>query len=155
MALPTVQALLDAQIPHELYRYDPGLDAPSIAEGAGLGVDQKFQTIALVAMPRVVLACIPATLSLDLEAMREGLGEPRTAVIEGPAVKRMTGFDAGSVSPVLVPGGRRFAVYLDASALDHQVVLVDSGEAGAGVVIAPGDLVHAAAAVVGVLAKRD
>lgn len=153
MTTSAIRALKAAGIPHAVGRFDPALTAMEAAAALELPPAALLKTLACASMRGVVLVCLSADRTLDLAALRQALAEPRTALIGREALERMTGFRPGAVTPIPVPGERRFSVHLDRAALAFARVGVGAGEAGTEILLAPDDLVRATGATIAPLSE--
>lgn len=138
-----------AGIEHRVHAYDApepsgqgrgtrpsyGVDA-----AAALGVDpaRVFKTLVVAVDGRLALAIVPAAGELDLKRLADAL-DGRQATMAKPAeAERATGYVIGGISPL---GGRRaLPTVLDASALDHEAILVSAGRRGLHLELDPSDL---------------
>lgn len=155
MTTSAAETLTQAGIAFETVRFDPSLDAKAAASAIGLPLAATCKTLACVSMPRVVLVVLPTPARLDLEKLKALTGEARTAMIAAPAMGRMTGMQPGAVTPIPVPGGRRFEVYLDQSVMALKTVGIGGGTAGIELLLNPQDLLAATAGRIADLAVLD
>jgi Cys-tRNA(Pro)/Cys-tRNA(Cys) deacylase len=94
---------------------------------------------------------VPVTGHLDLKALARALGGSRAVMAEVAAAERATGYVAGGISPF---GQKRaLPTAVDASALDHETVLVSGGRRGLDLEVAPRDLVAVTGAVTATIAR--
>jgi Cys-tRNA(Pro)/Cys-tRNA(Cys) deacylase len=146
-----VRTLIDAGIRHRVHNYGADASMAQVAAELGLPPAALLKTIAVASMPAVVLACVPSDRRVDIDRLAAHLGEGRTVAMNVQALERMTGFQPGGVTPIPAPGGRRFRVVIDTSALGHAEVAVGAGM-GIEVVLAPADLVAVTRAEVAAIA---
>ena len=93
-----------------------------------------------------MVAVVPVSGQLDLKALARVLGGSKAVMAEVAAAERATGYVAGGISPV---GQRRpHPTVVDATALDHDTVLVSAGRRGVDLEIRPADLVAITGAIV-------
>lgn len=148
-ATPAVQALERAGVAHTLhpYEHDPRASSYGLEAAELLGVDlaRVFKTLVADADGRLVVAVVPVSGSLDLKALARAV-EVRKATMADPAVaERATGYVVGGISPL---GQKRpLPTVVDASALDHETILVSAGRRGLDVELAPADLLTLTSAV--------
>jgi Cys-tRNA(Pro)/Cys-tRNA(Cys) deacylase len=140
--LPAVETLTRMGVAFELRRLDPALEAAEAAAALGLPAGALLKTLAVASMQGVTLCCLGSDRTLDLAA----LGGGRLALVAREALKRMTGFEPGAVTPIPQPGGRRFPVVVDEAATAHAIVGVGAGEAGAELLLEPAELARATGA---------
>lgn len=173
---PATLALTAAGIAFEVrsYDHDPSLTDRSLRrapsgrpEGYGLeaaealGVDpaRVFKTLLASLDPstgsgpraRLVVGIVPVSGQLDLKALARALGGSKAVMAEVAAAERATGYVAGGISPV---GQKRtHPTVLDASALDHDTILVSGGRRGFDLELAPSDLVAITCAVTATIGR--
>ena len=155
-ATPAVRILEQAKVPHELHPYDP--EHPSDqghgeAAVAALGADprQVFKTLVARVDGVLTVAVVPVSGRLDLKALARALGASKASMAEVKDAERATGYVAGGISPI---GQKRpHRTVLDASALDHDTVLVSGGRRGFDIELAPADLVAITGAVTATIGR--
>jgi Cys-tRNA(Pro)/Cys-tRNA(Cys) deacylase len=148
-ATPAITALLAADIPHEVLRYehDPGNESfgdEAVDQLAGVGgVDpqQVFKTL-VVALPknRLAVAVLPVPSQLSLKAAAAAFGVAKAATMaDRAAAERSSGYVIGGISPL---GQRkRLPTVVDRSALRWDRVLCSAGKRGWDVALHPQDLI--------------
>jgi Cys-tRNA(Pro)/Cys-tRNA(Cys) deacylase len=159
---PATVALSAAGIAFEVrsYEHDPlvtdrSLRRASNARHEGFGLEaaealdvdpaRVFKTLLASLDGALVVGIVPVTGQLDLKALARALGGSKAVMAEVAAAERATGYVAGGISPV--GQKRRHRTVLDASALDHETVLVSGGRRGFDIELAPSDLVAITGAV--------
>jgi Cys-tRNA(Pro)/Cys-tRNA(Cys) deacylase len=159
---PATVALSAAGIAFEVrsYEHDPlvtdrSLRRASNARHEGFGLEaaealdvdpaRVFKTLLASLDGALVVGIVPVTGQLDLKALARALGGSKAVMAEVAAAERATGYVAGGISPV--GQKRRHRTVLDASALDHETVLVSGGRRGFDIERAPSDLVAITGAV--------
>ena len=159
-ATPAITALLAAEIPHEVLRYqhDPlneSFGDEAVNELAGVdGVDpeQVFKTL-VVALPknRLAVAVLPVPFQLSLKAAAAALGGAKATMADRAAAERATGYVIGGISPF---GQRkRLPTVVDSSAMRWDRVLCSAGKRGWDVAVHPQDLIALIDAVTAVSAR--
>ena len=147
-ATPAITALLAAEIPHEVLRYqhDPlneSFGEEALNELAGVdGVDpeQVFKTL-VVALPKnkLAVAVLPVPFQLSLKAAAAALGGAKATMADRAAAERATGYVIGGISPF---GQRkRLPTVVDSSAMRWDRVLCSAGKRGWDVAVHPQDLI--------------
>ena len=115
------------------------------AEALGVDPARVFKTLLASLDGRLVVGIVPVSGQLDLKALARALGGSKAVMADVSAAERATGYVAGGISPI---GQRRpHPTALDASALDHDTILVSGGRRGFDLEIAPHDLVAVTGAV--------
>lgn len=146
---PALVALDAAGITHTVrpYEHDPSSELGFGMEVAtALGVDpaRVFKTMLARVDGDLVVAIVPVSGRLDLKALAKAVGGKKASIAERAAAERATGYVVGGISPF---GQRtRLRTVVDASAGDHETVVVSAGRRGLQVELAPGDLVAATGA---------
>lgn len=153
---PATRALAEAGVAHVLrtYPHEPratsyGLEA---AQALGVAPARVFKTLLADVDGALVVGIVPVDTQLDLKALAAAVGGKRAAMAEVARAERATGYVAGGISPI----GQRQAhpTVLDASAREHDTVLVSGGRRGLDVELAPDDLVALTRARLAPIARR-
>ena len=152
---PATVALASAGIAYEVrsYEHDPRATSYGTEAAEALGVDpaRVFKTLLASLDGKLVVGIVPVTGQLDLKALARALGGSKAVMAEVAAAERATGYVAGGISPV---GQKRaHPTVLDASALEHDTVLVSGGRRGFDLELAPADLVAITAAVTATIGR--
>jgi Cys-tRNA(Pro)/Cys-tRNA(Cys) deacylase len=152
---PATVALAAAGITFEVraYDHDPRATSYGLEAAEALGADpaRVFKTLLASLDSRLVVGIVPVTGQLDLKALARALGGSKAVMAEVAAAERATGYVAGGISPV---GQKRaLPTVLDASALDHDTILVSGGRRGLDVELAPHDLVAITGAVTATIGR--
>jgi Cys-tRNA(Pro)/Cys-tRNA(Cys) deacylase len=152
---PATAALTAAGITFEVraYDHDPRATSYGLEAAEALGADpaRVFKTLLASLDSRLVVGIVPVTGQLDLKALARALGGSKAVMAEVAAAERATGYVAGGISPV---GQKRaLPTVLDASALDHDTILVSGGRRGLDVELAPHDLVAITGAVTATIGR--
>ena len=153
-ATPAIKALLAAEIPHEVLRYQHDPDNESFGDEAvnqlagvgGVDPQQVFKTM-VVALPknRLAVAVLPVPFQLSLKAAAAALGVAKATMAARAAAERSSGYVIGGISPL---GQRkRLPTVVDRSALRWDRVLCSAGKRGWDVAVAPQDLIRLTDAV--------
>lgn len=146
---PATVALTAAGIDFEVraYEHDPRSTSYGLEAAEALGADptRVFKTLLASLDGHLVVGIVPVSGQLDLKALARALGGSKAAMADVAAAERATGYVAGGISPV---GQRRpHPTVLDASALDHDTILVSGGRRGLDLELTPRDLVAITGAV--------
>ena len=147
-ATPAITALLAAEIPHEVLRYqhDPLTESfgdEAVNELAGVdGVDpeQVFKTL-VVALPKngLAVAVLPVPFQLSLKAAAAAPGVAKATMADRAAAERSSGYVIGGISPF---GQRkRLPTVVDSSAMRWDRVLCSAGKRGWDVAVHTQDLI--------------
>lgn len=161
-ATPAIAQLVRARIAHRVREYklserhgrarderpDYGLEA---ATALGVEPARVAKTLIAAVDGELVAAVVPVDRQLDLKALAAVVGRRRAELAEPAAAERATGSVVGGISPLGMR--RRLPVVLDASLLGHPTILVSAGRRGLQLELDPADLVAAADAAVGPIAR--
>ena len=165
---PATVALSAAGIAFEVraYDHDPlvtdrSLRRASNARHEGFGLEaaealdvdpaRVFKTLLASLDGSLVVGIVPVAGQLDLKALARALGGSKAVMAEVAAAERATGYVAGGISPV--GQKRRHRTVLDASALEHDTILVSGGRRGFDLELAPADLVAITGAVTATIGR--
>ncbi len=148
---PATKAAERAGISFALHEYAHDEHARSFGDEAveklGWPAERVFKTLVVSVDGVLHVACVPVSAQLDLKALgkRARLADPADA-------HRVTGYVTGGTSPL----GQRKALptHVDASALEHETILVNGGRRGLQLELDPNDLVRLTHASVQPLASR-
>ena len=147
---PAVRRLAGAQVDYQLHRYDHDPEAESLAEEVAVALDvpseRVFKTLVTLVDDRPVVAVVPASGKLDLEALASVVGGRRAVMAHPLEAERVTGYVIGGISPL--GHKRKSPVVVDASAHGWTTIFVSAGKRGLEVELAPGDLIRLAGATV-------
>jgi Cys-tRNA(Pro)/Cys-tRNA(Cys) deacylase len=150
-ATPAIRALEQAGVRFSLHEYEHDPRAASYGEEAAekLDVDpaRLYKTLVVSVDGALAVACVPVTAQLDLKR----LGKRARMADKGQA-QAATGYVSGGTSPL--GQRRRLPTHLDASALEHETILVNGGRRGLQLELDPRDLVRLADARVHEIASR-
>lgn len=152
---PATVALGAAGIDYEVraYEHDPRATSYGLEAAEALGVDpaRVFKTLLASLDGRLVVGIVPVSAQLDLKALARALGGSKAVMAEVTAAERATGYVAGGISPI---GQKRpHPTVLDASALEHDTILVSGGRRGFDLELAPHDLVAVTGAVTATIGR--
>jgi Cys-tRNA(Pro)/Cys-tRNA(Cys) deacylase len=151
---PATTALERAGARFELLRYDYDPEAPSIglqaAEALGLPPSAVFKTLMALVGDEPCVAVIPSDRELGLKALAAAAGRKSAAMMRPPEAERISGYHVGGISPL--GQRRRLRTFVDESAMVLPLVVVNGGQRGLQIRLAPADLVVATGAVVASLA---
>jgi Cys-tRNA(Pro)/Cys-tRNA(Cys) deacylase len=152
-ATPAIAALVAAEVPHEVLRYqhDPSVESfgaeavNELAGVAGVAAEQIFKTL-VIALPKgLAVAVLPVPSQMSLKAAAAALGVAKVTMADRAAAERSTGYVLGGISPL---GQRkRLPTVVDASALGWDRVLCSAGKRGLEISVHPQDLVRLTDAV--------
>lgn len=128
-----VTRILDARkIPYTAFELpNEKIGALEAAQYLGISPDLVYKTIVISreGKGKPILAVIPGPNEVDLKALAKALGEKRVALPTEREAERLTGLQAGGISPLaLLPRG--FQVVLDENARQHAEIYISGGQRG-------------------------
>ncbi len=93
--------------------------------------ERVFKTIVVVRSGRgkPILAVVSGTQEVDVKAVAQVVGEKKVRVPPQKEAERLTGLQAGGISPLALLG-RGFTVILDASATEADFLHISGGQRG-------------------------
>jgi Cys-tRNA(Pro)/Cys-tRNA(Cys) deacylase len=140
----------EAGVPFTLHEYEHDPASTSYGEEAAAKLDVEperlFKTLVVSVDGELAVACVPVPQQLDLKA----LGKRASLADKGHA-QRVTGYVSGGTSPL--GQRRRLPTHLDASALEHETILVNGGRRGLQIELDPRDLARLTDATVHAIAS--
>ena len=150
-ATPAIATVERAGVTFALHEYEHDPSARSFGDEAveKLGWDARrvFKTLVVSVDGELHVACVPVSAQLDLKALGK-----RARLADKEQASRATGYVTGGTSPL---GQRkRLPTHVDASALEHETILVNGGRRGLQLELDPNELVRLTAARVHPIASR-
>jgi Cys-tRNA(Pro)/Cys-tRNA(Cys) deacylase len=151
------ELLSDSGIPYAVHQYDAA--TPLATEGDSLPIDafdhprKVFRTHIVDADGLPLSLLVPIAAQIDLIAAAAAVGASSARPLDAAAIKRATGYEAESVSPI---GMRKYiAGVIDITALDHRTVYVSAGEPGFVIELSPADLIGVMGARTAPITRQD
>ncbi|HKX29819.1 MAG TPA: Cys-tRNA(Pro) deacylase [Blastocatellia bacterium] len=142
-------------IVYELRAYEvreDELDAVTVARKVNMPPEATFKTlVARGDRTGVIMACVPGDAELDLKKLAAVTGNKKVELVAVKEIQSLTGYIRGGVSPL--GSKRRYPLFLDQSAFDHQQISISAGQRGLQMILSPHDLQRAAQAAAVDLAK--
>lgn len=134
MASPNnVTRLLDQRkIPYKAYDLPAEkLGAIEAAQQLGVSPSLVFKTIVVTreGKGKPALALVPGTSEVNLKLLAKALGEKKMVLPTEREAERLTGLQAGGISPLALIN-RGFQVVLDESAQEHAEIFISGGQRG-------------------------
>ena len=129
-------------VEHRLMTYSyPGAGAAAEHAAEALGVEpaRMFKSLVAAAGEQLVFALVPATAELSLKKLAAAAGTKQARMADPRDAERATGYQVGGISPL--GSRRRLRVFVDRSALDHELICLNAGGRGAIVEVATAELV--------------
>ncbi len=150
---PATLALDKAGVAYELHTYDYDPDAPRVglqaAESLGVAPERVLKTLMTLVDGKPVCAVLASDQEVAMKKLAAAAGGKSATMMKPADAERLTGYRVGGVSPF--GQKRQVPTFVDAPAMTHSRVLVNGGQRGLQVELAPADLVAAARATVAAL----
>jgi len=145
---PATVALSKAGVAFELHPYDYDPDAPRVglqaAEALGWAPEQVFKTLMTLVDAKPVCVVVPSDCEVSMKKLAAAAGGKSAQMMKPADAERLTGFKVGGVSPF----GQRKAVptFIDETAILFDRVLINGGQRGLLLELAPDEAARASAA---------
>ena len=143
------------KIDYELRAYEVDedeLDAISVARKVNMPPEATFKTLVTRGdKAGVILACVPGDAELDFKKLAAATGDKKVEMVAVKEIQSLTGYIRGGVSPL--GSKKKYPLYIDRSAFEHERVSVSAGRRGLQMILAPLDLQRAANGIIADLAK--
>jgi Cys-tRNA(Pro)/Cys-tRNA(Cys) deacylase len=135
--------LKQKNIPFDVVHYDhEEKGAVFAARAVGFPLEQTIKTLVVHLGGKAFgLALMPGDQELSLKKMAKAFGVKKAAMAEAAAAERLTGYHVGGISPFGLR--QRLPAVMEASLLTHENVMINAGQRGAMLKMAPGDIVKA------------
>ena len=145
---PATVALTKAGVAFELHPYDYDPDAPRVglqaAEALGWAPEQVFKTLMTLVDARPVCVVVPSDCEVSMKKLAAALGAKSAQMMKPAEAERLTGYKVGGVSPF---GQRkRVPTVMDETAVLFEQVLINGGQRGLLLGLAPDDAARVAEA---------
>ncbi|MET4683867.1 Cys-tRNA(Pro) deacylase [Brevundimonas faecalis] len=145
---PATVALTKAGVAFELFPYDYDPDAPRVglqaAEALGKAPEQVFKTLMTLADGKPACVIIPSDCEVSMKKLAAALGAKSAQMMKPAEAERLTGYKVGGVSPF---GQRkRVPTVMDETAVLFEQVLINGGQRGLLLGLAPDDAARTAEA---------
>jgi Cys-tRNA(Pro)/Cys-tRNA(Cys) deacylase len=153
MSTRAILFLKKKNIPHQVVKYEhteKGAHFAATATGYPLEITVKTLVVEL-GRKDYCLALLPGHRELDLKKLASAFKVKRSAMVEIKTAERLTGYLVGGISPF---GTRqRLETILESSILNFQEILINAGQRGVMLKMAPDDLVTALGCEVASIAR--
>ena len=143
MSTRGISYLKKKKISYEVVKYEHyEKGAEFAASTAGYPLEHTVKTL-VVELDRksYCLALMPGHRELDLKKLASLLGVKRTAMVDIKTAERLTGYLVGGISPFSTQ--QRLETVMESSILNSGEILINAGQRGVMVKMAPGDIVNA------------
>ena len=106
-----------------------------------------YKTLALIGdKTGPVIGILPLTEHLSEKKLAKVSGNKKVSMIPQKDLQKTTGYIHGANNPVGIWQNKKFPIYIDSIALEHDFIVCSAGEVGRSIKIAPqelADFVHA------------
>lgn len=148
-----IHFLSKAKIPFDVITYEHlEKGAKFAAQATGVALNQTVKTLVVAGDGnRHVLALLPGDRQLSVKRLAKVLGFKRAAMADTAGAERLTGYKVGGISPFGTQ--RPLPVVMEQRLLDHPRVLINAGQRGTMLAMAPADIAKALNATVAPIAE--
>lgn len=148
-------AVAASRRPFELleYAYDPEAPAIGLHAAASLGLPpgQVFKTLMATFGDGGICVClVPSDRELNMKALAAAAGRKSAAMLPPAEAERISGYHIGGISPF--GQKKRLPCFVDDSALALPFLVVNGGQRGLQIKMAPADLIALLGATAAALA---
>ena len=143
MSTRAISYLKKKKIPYELVKYEHREKGAEFAASAtGYPLERTVKTL-VVELDRksYCLALLPGHRELDLKKLASLLGVKRTAMVDIKTAERLTGYLVGGISPFGTQ--QRLETVMESGILKTEKILINAGQRGVMLKMAPGDIATA------------
>ena len=143
MSTRAIAYLKKNKIPYEVVKYDhQEKGAEFAAKATGYPLERTVKTLVVeLDSKSYCLALLPGHRELDLKKLASFLKVKRTAMVDIKTAERLTGYLVGGISPFGTQ--RRLQTVMERSILDNKEILINAGQRGVMLKMAPDDIVTA------------
>ncbi|MDV2857288.1 Cys-tRNA(Pro) deacylase [Oceanimonas sp. CAM02] len=138
---PAIVFLEKQKAAFTLYQYDCTAQddfGAHAAEQLGVPLARVFKTLLTEGEQGAVVALVPSSGKVNLKRLAKAAGVKKLEMMPPQKAERLTGFKVGGISPFAQK--KRLVTVLDASAQEHDTVLVSGGKRGLSVGISAAEI---------------
>ena len=137
-----IQFLKQNRIDHQMVKYDhEAKGAEFAARAVDFPLSQTIKTLVVTLdSNRFSLVLAPGDCQLSMKKVAKACNAKRAAMADTATAQRLTGYQVGGISPFGTK--KRLKVVMDASLQAHQEVMINAGQRGIMIKIAPVDIVR-------------
>lgn len=136
--------VLEAQdIAYETFTYDDSItDGVGAAEAMGFLPSQVYKTLVVqIKGGEFALVMIASDRELDLKRFARSIGQKKASMTTKRGAEAATGLKTGGIGALALLH-KRWGVYLDEAAKQHDTILVNAGQRGVNVKVGVDDLIR-------------
>ena len=143
MSTRAISYLKKKKIPYEVVKYNHRLKGAEYAATAtGYPLECTVKTLVVdLDGNQFCLVLLPGNKELDLKKLASLLGVKRAAMVDIQTAERLTGYLVGGISPFGTQQPLRTVI--DSSILNHDEIIINAGQRGVMLQIAPEEVVSA------------
>jgi len=153
MSTQAIQFLEQKKIPFEVVKYDHEQKGAEFASRAsGFPLERTVKTLVVdLGKKQYTLVLMPGNKQLSMKRLARIRGVKRAAMADTQTAERITGYLVGGISPFGIR--QKLQVVMEESILKFEEILINAGQRGTMLKIAPDDIRTALAATVAVVAQ--
>jgi Cys-tRNA(Pro)/Cys-tRNA(Cys) deacylase len=138
-----ISYLKKKKIPYEVVKYEHREKGAEFAASAtGYPLEHTVKTLVVeLDHKSYCLALLPGHKELDLKKLASLLSVKRTAMVDTKTAERLTGYLVGGISPFATQ--RRLETVMESGILESEEIMINAGQRGMMLKMAPGDVVTA------------
>jgi Cys-tRNA(Pro)/Cys-tRNA(Cys) deacylase len=142
MSTRAIQALKKAQLPFEVITYiHKEKGAAFASQATGFPLEKTIKTlIADLGGRRYAAALLPGNLQLDLKKLARIFHTKNASMADIATAERLSGYFVGGISPFGLKQSLEFV--MDLSIMSYQEVVLNGGQRGVMLKMAPGDIIR-------------
>jgi len=144
--------LKQKKIPFDVVQYDhEEKGAAFAAQATGFPLEQTVKTLVVdLGGTSYGLALMPGDRHLSLKKLAKAFGVKKVVMADTEVAERLTGYHAGGISPFGLR--QRLPAVMEERLRGYDEVMINAGQRGVMLKMAPGDIVRATGCAVGPLA---
>lgn len=140
---PAIKEAKKQKIQFKVHRYshNPGHSSYGMEAAENLGIDatRVFKTLVLhIDNEKLTVGIVPVSGQLNMKQLAKAAGGKKAAMADAGLVQRATGYVLGGVSPL--GQKKKLPTIIDASATNHETILISGGRRGLEIELSPEDL---------------
>ena len=153
MSTRAIQFLKQKKIPFKIVKYDHEEKGAEYAAGAtGFPLEATVKTLVVdLGEKKYTLVLMPGDRQLSMKRLAKVCGVKRAAMGDTRTAERITGYLVGGISPFGTK--QKLPVVMEADIVTLDKILINAGQRGTMLMMAPADIRAALAATVAVVAQ--
>ncbi len=153
MSTRAILFLKKKNIPHQVIKYEHDEKGAQFAANAtGFPLECTVKTLVVeLGRKSYCLALVPGHRELNLKKLAAALGVKRSAMVDIKTAERLTGYLVGGISPFGTQ--QRLETVIESSIFNNPEILINAGQRGVMIKMAPGDIVTALGCIAASIAR--